>query len=611
MNLGDDLPPGTAFGSYEIVRLVGRGAFGSVYEALKMPLRRRVALKVLLSSFVRDQNIVGRFLREAEAAASLRHPNIVETFDVDVVDGLPIIAMEFLEGETLKARLLRTRSLDVTTTADLLVPVLSAVARVHEQGIVHRDLKPENIFLENRLGAVHPKVLDFGIAKADDSRNLSVMGARLGSPLYMSPEQHGGAVVDLRTDLWALGAILFQCLTGQLPFPGSSLPQVYRAVTMDPTPSMRLLVPSIPPALEGAVRKALEKQPEQRWKSARELGAAVLPFASPMVQHAMHQDFSAAAAAVASLFVDDEADGATLVARTSVNAPGTTPGSVPGAYGTPSQNAAFAPSGAFAAPPSGAFAAPPSGSFDPSRGFATGRHATRAPTVPSGSYSAPVPSPSFPTPHAEQTLAVEGPSVRSYTGPHYIGAGIPAPAQRNDEPALDTLPRRSLFPLVMVGVVLLAVIAGGSVVLTRRRSSETATRAPMAAVPVAAATRLLEVVVDPGTAALQLDAFPAVTGQLSRPLADDAAPHTLRVSAPGYAPQTFTFLAATPPPLRVVLAPLPRPLPAIAMPTQAPTAHRPQELAAPASAPTAETPRPAHGHHGGHRPRNTIEVGNL
>jgi serine/threonine-protein kinase len=277
----EPLAPGAPFGGYEIVRGLGAGAFGEVYEALRLPLKKRVALKVLHPELVRHAEVAQRFRREAELVARVEHPHIVGVFDVGAHEGRPYIAMEFLDGESLADRLAREGRLPAAAAVDLLLAVMSAVATVHERGVVHRDLKPDNLFLA-RLGTgeTQPKLLDFGIAKVREA-GLTLTGAVMGTPLYMSPEQaQGSKGVDAASDQWALGVILFECLTGRAPFAGESLIELLVAITSGPVPRLRAVDPSLPSGLDAAVARALERRAAERWPSVRAFGAALLPFAS-------------------------------------------------------------------------------------------------------------------------------------------------------------------------------------------------------------------------------------------------------------------------------------------------------------------------------------------
>ncbi len=290
------LPAGAVFGPYEIVRKLGQGSFGMVYEAVRTPLGKRVALKVLRAQAVFPVETLTRFVREAQTAARLTHPHIVDVFDVGVHAGTPFIAMEYLEGETLSARISREGRLSPRDVANIMVPVLSAVAKVHDAGIVHRDLKPENLFLTvPRPGVIHPKLLDFGIARvAEDKASPAITRTNsiLGTPYYMSPEQiQRSRSVDARSDQWALGVILYEALSGALPFDGETLLAVLSRVAAGAPPPLRTLVPTIPEALDEAVTRALSVDLERRYPSVRELGRVLLPFASTAVRTSWSTEF--------------------------------------------------------------------------------------------------------------------------------------------------------------------------------------------------------------------------------------------------------------------------------------------------------------------------------
>jgi tRNA A-37 threonylcarbamoyl transferase component Bud32 len=295
----EPLAPGAIFGGYEIVRRLGAGAFGEVYEALRLPLKKRTALKVLHPELARHAEVTARFRREAELVAQVEHPHIVGVFDVGAHEGRPYIAMEYLDGESLAKRLAREGTLPVATTVDLTLAVMSAVATVHARGIVHRDLKPDNLFLARlSTGETQPKLLDFGIAKVREA-GLTLTGAVMGTPLYMSPEQaQGSKGVDAASDQWALGVIVFECLTGRAPFAGDSLLELLVAITSGPIPRLCAADPSLPPALDAAVARALERRATARWPSVRAFGAALLPFASPGARARWAEFFAGEAAPV-------------------------------------------------------------------------------------------------------------------------------------------------------------------------------------------------------------------------------------------------------------------------------------------------------------------------
>jgi serine/threonine-protein kinase len=292
------LSPGDTLGPYTIVRAIGRGAAGAVYEARKQPLDKRIALKLLHAGALANAHQLGRFQREARAAAALRHPNIVDVDDVGVIDGVAFLAMEFLEGETLGALLKREGPLPVGTALDLMLPVLSAVAAINESGVVHRDLKPDNVFLWRAGGQTHPKLLDFGVAKLADpgaGNELTQTGDLVGTPNYMAPEQWKSARdATAQSDQWALAVILFRCLTGRLPFEADDVPTMVFRVTLTPPTTLRTYVPELPESLEREVLRGLEKDPAHRHPSVRAFAQALLPFATPGSQERWRQVFGAA-----------------------------------------------------------------------------------------------------------------------------------------------------------------------------------------------------------------------------------------------------------------------------------------------------------------------------
>ncbi len=291
-----ELSIGSHFGPYQVTRLLGEGAFGAVYEAIKQPLGKRVALKILHSRWAESAQVTERFIQEARAAASLRHPHIVDVDDIGSRDGVPWIAMEFLEGESLASRLEREHRLSLEIALELMLPIFSAVAAVHDKGIIHRDLKPENIQLwQGTADTVHPKLLDFGIAKvAENHSGQSLTGATeiMGTPEYMAPEQWKSAkFVSPASDQWALAVILYRLITGISPFRGDSAQSIMFHVSIEATPPF-------PPelreytAIEAVLAKALQKDALNRFASVRSLAAELLPFASSGVRQRWRTEFA-------------------------------------------------------------------------------------------------------------------------------------------------------------------------------------------------------------------------------------------------------------------------------------------------------------------------------
>jgi serine/threonine protein kinase len=259
--------------------VLGEGGMGTVYEAEHLVIGRLVALKVLHPGFTSESEAVRRFRHEARAAGSIGHPNICEIYDVgELEDGGPYLVMERLHGETLADRIERDIALPLADVVDVALQVLSALAAAHEKGIVHRDVKPDNIFLAQRVGfAPLVKLLDFGISKnaALDDLRLTRTGAVMGTPYYMAPEQARGEFIDARIDLYAVGAVLYESLTGRRPFDANELAELLRQVLFDEPRPMRDLRPSVPRPFEFVVRRALAKERTERFQTAPEFMAAL------------------------------------------------------------------------------------------------------------------------------------------------------------------------------------------------------------------------------------------------------------------------------------------------------------------------------------------------
>ncbi|HEX8890505.1 MAG TPA: protein kinase [Pyrinomonadaceae bacterium] len=269
------LSPGTHLGRYEIHSQLGAGGMGEVYLATDSKLHRRAALKILPAEFCQDHQRAARFLREAQAASALNHPNICTIYEInDDVNDTPFIAMEYVEGETLSEKI-REGKFNLAETLSLALQIADALAEAHAHGIVHRDIKPANIIV-NRRGAV--KILDFGLAKrvaaeseAETQQLLSEAGMILGTAAYMSPEQARGLAVDARTDVWSLGCVLYEMLTGRKPFTGATTTDLLASILRSEPESLRAINPEVPVELERIVMKTLRKERDERYESAKDL----------------------------------------------------------------------------------------------------------------------------------------------------------------------------------------------------------------------------------------------------------------------------------------------------------------------------------------------------
>jgi serine/threonine-protein kinase len=258
-------------GQFEIRRELGRGGMAVVYEAFQPALQRTVALKVLPPGMSHDADFVRRFKQEAIAAASLRHPNIVAVYDVGDLEPYHFIVMEYLAGQSLQAVIRSSGALPLERVNKIVHQVAQALDYAHQHGFIHRDVKPGNIILD---AEGHATLTDFGLARAMTGAHLTQTGTIVGTPAYMAPEQIMGQAVDARTDIYALGIVIFEMLTGRTPFAGDTTAVLYKHVH-EPPPPLAELAPRVPPPVVQAVLRALAKDPAQRFKSAGELAAAL------------------------------------------------------------------------------------------------------------------------------------------------------------------------------------------------------------------------------------------------------------------------------------------------------------------------------------------------
>ncbi|MEN1727319.1 MAG: protein kinase [Pseudomonadota bacterium] len=258
-------------GRYQVERELGRGTMSIVYKAFDPRIDRYLAVKVLREKFARDVTSRQRFLREARAAGGLGHPNIVTVFDVGQIDGLPFMAMELLEGDTLDDRLDRDISPSIHETLDIAIQLTSALSYAHERGVIHRDIKPANIYFDSGSGVA--KLLDFGIAGVSfrDEPSASEGGLIAGTPTYMAPEQISGEAQDARCDLYALGVLLYRLLAGRLPFDERSLSEQMAKVMREPPPPLEPMNPETPVELVELTHRLLAKKPAARYSSADEV----------------------------------------------------------------------------------------------------------------------------------------------------------------------------------------------------------------------------------------------------------------------------------------------------------------------------------------------------
>ncbi|HPE14734.1 MAG TPA: Stk1 family PASTA domain-containing Ser/Thr kinase [Bacilli bacterium] len=253
---------------YEILKNIGEGGMANVYLAQDAILDRLVAIKVLRGDLANDEKFVRRFQREALAASSLSHPNIVEMYDVGEDDGNYYIVMEFVEGKTLKQLIKKRDHLTIEEVVDIMLQITDAMATAHDALIIHRDLKPQNIMIKEDGGI---KITDFGIAMALNSTQLTQTNSVMGSVHYLPPEQASGKGATLKSDIYSLGIMMYELVTGRLPFKGENAVEIALKHLKDELPSVKEIDPNVPQSIDNIIRKAAAKNPKNRYNNAREM----------------------------------------------------------------------------------------------------------------------------------------------------------------------------------------------------------------------------------------------------------------------------------------------------------------------------------------------------
>ena len=536
MGSNDRLPENQLFGRYRIVRLLGEGGMGAVYEAVHPILKKRVAIKTLLPSLAAQADARMRFLREGEASSRINHPNVVAVHDVGTEGETPYLVMEYLEGETLAALLERRSSLAVTEAVDIMLPVISAVSAGHDQGVIHRDLKPHNIFLSRGpWGEAIPKVLDFGVSKlVGDRENAVLTGTQavLGTVAYMSPEQARGARgVDAKSDQYAIGLILYEMVTGERAHPGESALEILHHIASGTIVPPRVVRSDLLPAMDEALVRSLAAQPRDRFPSLRALGQALLPLAGDKARLSLADGFH-------DPVITEVGAGALASRRTMVMPPEAVPPGVAGALAAPAGAAARA-----------------AGAPDPGRGSSGSAGGTRIltppPRRPSESTFRQAAAELSPAPDLRQkskapVVVVSVALIAAGVAAAFVfarGGFNPRETATAETPAAPATPQVSPPPVV-------------AATPAPAPAPTPVTALPPAPAPRPARPRHIEVRVAPPQGNIVLDDGHPVTGRLRATLAADEVIHTLRVTAEGFADQTITFGADEAPPALVTLAKL-------------------------------------------------------
>ena len=505
------LEPGTMLGEYRIDRRLGAGTFGAVYAGEQPVIGKKVAVKLLHEKFASNASVVSRFVSEARAVNRIRHKNIIDIFSFGVrSDGQPYFVMELLDGVTLRELLDRQKRLDVKEALPILRGIADALDAAHEAGVTHRDLKPDNVFLAiEKGGRYFPKVLDFGIAKlaADDVGHKTATGAAIGTPSYMSPEQCRGKAVDHRADVYALGVVIHEMLTGHRLFQSDSATDLLVMHIHDTPSPMSEVCPEVPKDLDAPVLAMLAKRPSQRPSSASEAIAAIAAIA----EAAAVRDGDRAAEAAGEACVMERADATRADAAPATDADGSSRG--PGDTSVPvvipvGDDASSLPVPATTA--DGRFAISSKGSTIKVWDMRTGQavHTFQGQAIP---------APGEPTPAGPVLVASDGAST--------LRSPASSGAKRRG---------RSRSWALIAGA---AAIVAGFAVLQRGRSASpvSATSAPSGHVTV-------HLAVTPADADVVLDGRRIGTASEPLVLPRSDAPRSLRVEKPGFEPYTLWIL---------------------------------------------------------------------
>ena len=535
----DSLPTST-LGQYRVRGRIGSGGMGDVYDAVHTTLDKRVAIKTLRRRYLEDEVVVARFLREGQLASRMRHPHIVDVTDVGVIDGLPCLVMEHLEGETLGQMIRRDGAMKPSALVDFLLPIIAAVDFAHDHGVLHRDLKPSNIFLARSWnGEVHPKVLDFGISKLvheSTEAALTTDSSFVGTPHYASPESvRAERAADRRSDQYSMGVILYEGSTGVRPFAdkGSSFVTMAMAICAGDYRTPRTHKPELPEAFERVIQRAMSIDADDRFAGMRELGTALLPFASERARVIWAPSFKsegtdAIVAADRETQVLLHSSGMTAVLPHPTSNPSQRPFSSTGPNAPP---LGWSPNGVRPVYDAGHHSA--------------GHHDARPHSQPSGVAAYPSSTPGTNAPSSQGPRSGEhayAPMMHDRT-PSFgagINSSIHAPAPKRSSTALVTVAILGLLGIAMIGAV-----------VTRVKGMTGAEADGVAASGASALT--VDVQSTPEGAIFELDGTAVGNGHLTRQLARDGQKHVLRITAPGYETLLLQFDETHPPPSLVAL----------------------------------------------------------